>query len=166
MKNREVRIVRDFFLLFSTRTEPEIQNDVIKYFIISWWSFQHSMIPQNFMVNGLQIWKSHGGGGGGGGIPSSSLPESEKPGLFGVNFLHFADLLIQDSSGSAGTDDPMSQYKGGPTMKIISDKIDLSVRQFLRTGANVNFQIASALACLLDIRIIYTSSCICLGTKL
>ena len=51
-------------------------------------------------------------------------------------------------------------------MKIISDKRDLSVRQFLGTGANVNFQIAVALACLLDIRIIYTSSCICLGTKL
>ena len=43
-------------------------------------------------------------------------------------------------------------------MKIISDKRDLRVRQFLRTGANVNFQIAVALACLLDIRIsfIYT----------
>ena len=52
-------------------------------------------------------------------------------------------------------------------MKIISDKRDLSVRQFLRTsGANVNFQMAVALACLLDIRIIYTSSCTCLGTKL
>ena len=38
-------------------------------------------------------------------------------------------------------------------MKIISDKRDLTVRQFLRTGANVNFQIAVALACLLDRRI-------------
>ena len=36
-------------------------------------------------------------------------------------------------------------------MKIISDKRDLRVRQFLPTGANVNFQIAVALACLLDI---------------
>ena len=35
-------------------------------------------------------------------------------------------------------------------MKIISDKGDLRVRQFL---ANVNFQIGVALACLLDIRI-------------
>ena len=45
-------------------------------------------------------------------------------------------------------------------MKIISDKRDL--RQFLGTGANVNFQIAVALACLLDIRMsfICTSSCI------
>ena len=39
---------------------------------------------------------------------------------------------------------------------------------FLQTGDNVNFQIAVASACLLDIRIsfIYTSSCIRLGTKL
>ena len=83
-------------------------------------------------------------------------------------FLFLLFLLIQDSGGSAGTDDPTSQYKGKSpqSMKIISDKRDLRVGQLLRT--NMNFQIAVALACVLDIRIsfIYTSSCICLGTKL
>ena len=70
------------------------------------------------------------------------------------NKLFLTHLLIQDSSESAGTDDPTSQYKGKvPTMKIISGKRDLRVRQFLCTGANVNFQIAVALACLLNIRI-------------
>ena len=41
-------------------------------------------------------------------------------------------------------------------MKTISDKRDLSVRQFLGTGANVNFQIAVAFACLLDIYYLLT----------
>ena len=57
-------------------------------------------------------------------------------------------------------------------MKIILDKRARVLRQifrqmFVSAGANVNFQIAVALACLLDIRmsLICTSSCICLGTK-
>ena len=59
--------------------------------------------------------------------------------------------MIQESSRSAGTDDYVTIQGEAPTIKIISDKRDLRVRQFLPTGANVNFQIAVALACLLDI---------------
>ena len=46
------------------------------------------MTSANFMVIGLQIGKLHRGGGGGGGenpLPSA-LPDSEKPGLFRINF--------------------------------------------------------------------------------
>ena len=58
-------------------------------------------------------------------------------------------MLIQDSSGSLETDDSYVTIQGEvPTIKIISDKRDLSVR---RRRANVNFQITVALACLLYI---------------
>ena len=39
------------------------------------------------------------------------------------------------------------------TMKIISDKRDLRVRQFLRTGTNANFQIAGLVYLILEIAI-------------
>ena len=62
----------------------------------------------------------------------------------------------------------MDPHKIGdvPTMKMISDRFSDSSYRSAR--ANMNFQIAVALACLLDTRmsLICTSSRICLDTKL
>ena len=76
--------------------------------------------------------------------------------------------VIQDSSGNAGLDDLRHNARGSPHNENYLGQERPQSQTVFTNRANVNFQIAVALACLLDIRIsyIYASSCIRLGTKL